>query len=133
MIRFSQKGAIDLTRASQLVAALTQKKFPVIEEVGGRVYFHLKGLSAREDALLTLWHAHPGRLNGDELVGAARRHGSSKANARLGISRLKPLTDDDGEGNLLLLTPGILEAEQLISTAPAKGPSRRIASNPSIE
>lgn len=130
MVRFSQKGAIDLTRASELVAAMTQKKFPVVEEIDGRVYFHLKGLSAREVALLTLWRAHPGRRSAEELIKAARRHGSSRANAKLGISRLKHVTDDDGAGNLKLLTPGILEAEHLISTAPPKGPSKGTSLNP---
>ncbi len=115
LLRYSQKGAVDMSRATELVSALSQKRFPRIEEVDGRVYFHFKGLSARDVGLLTLWHCHPRRMSESELIQAARRHGSSRANATMGVSRLERVVDDDGDGNLRLLAPGIQEAEQLIA------------------
>jgi hypothetical protein len=115
LLRYAQNGVVDLTQAADLVAALSQKRYPPIEDVDGRVYFHFRGLSARDVGLLTLWRCHPRRLNESELVDAVRRHGSSPAKARMGVSRLKRLVDNDGNGNLRLLAPGIREAEDLIS------------------
>ncbi|HSZ60830.1 MAG TPA: hypothetical protein VK828_03480 [Terriglobales bacterium] len=120
MVRFSQAGVVDTTQAREMVVRLTQKKFPVMEDVDGRVYFHLKGLSARDVALLTLWNVHPARLSKQEVIDAAKRHGSSLANAKMGVSRLDKVVDDDGQGNLRLLTPGVSEAEQLLATGKSK-------------
>jgi hypothetical protein len=115
LLRYATKGAVDLSQTRDLVAALIQKKYPPIEDVEGRVYFHIKGLSAREVALLTLWRFHPRRQSEAELIDAARRHGASPSNSRMAISRLKSIVDDDGNGNLRLLVPGMKEAEELIS------------------
>ena len=115
LLRNAQKGSLDLGKVQEMVLNLTQKRFPVIEDVDGHVYFHLKDLSAREVALLTLWHAHPARMRKQDLVEAACRHGSSKANATMGVSRLDKVVDDDGGGNLRLLLPGVHEAERLLS------------------
>lgn len=115
LLRFTYKGSLDLSDAEAIVDALTQKRFPPIEEVEGRIYFHFKGLSARDVALLALWKSHPGRMNKSELIETARRHGSSTANAKMGVSRLDRVVDDDGHGNLRILAPGIEEAEKLIS------------------
>jgi hypothetical protein len=116
MLRFSQKGSIDLNTVAGMVASLNQRKFPFMEDIDGRVYFSLKGLSARDVVLLTLWRIHPGRISRKELVAAAKRHGNSEANAAVGMSRLKKIVDDDGHGNLRLLVRGIQEAEALIAS-----------------
>jgi len=118
LIRYAQKGAVDLDDAKKLVEGLSQKKYPVVEEVDGRIYFHLKGLSARDVALLILWHAHPKYVSKQELIDGIKRHGSSEANAKMGISRLK-VVDLDGNGNLRLLRPGVLEAENLLAAKQA--------------
>jgi hypothetical protein len=124
LVRFSQKGVVDLDEASKLVAGLSQKKYPVVEEVNGRVYFHLNGLSAREVGLLILWHAHPKYVNRKELIEGIKRHGSTEANAKTAIARLK-VADDDGRGSLLLLRPGIDEAENLLMAKQAKSASKK--------
>jgi len=114
MLRYSQKGALDLTATATAVAALNERRFPFMERVDGKVYFHLKDLSARDVALLTLWDAHPSRMSKTALIETAKRHGSSEANAKMGVSRVRRVADDDGRGNLRLLAPGIKEAEALI-------------------
>ena len=119
LIRFAQKGAVDLDEARKLVEGLSQRKYPVVEEIDGRVYFHLSGLSARDVALLVLWHAHPKRVSRRDLIDGIVRHGNSEANAKMGISRLK-VVDEDGVGDLRLLRPGVQEAENLLA---AKQPS----------
>ena len=116
MLRFSQKGAIDLNTVVELVANLNQRKFPFTEDIDGRHYFSLPGLSARDVVLLTLWRIHPRRMSKKELIASAKRHGNSEPNAAVGISRLYKLVDDDGKGNLRLLVSGIQEAEALIAS-----------------
>jgi hypothetical protein len=116
MLRFSQKGAIDLNAVAEMVASLNQRKFPFMEEIDGRLYFSLKGLSARDVVLLTLWRIHPGRMSKKALVSAAKRHGNSEANAGVAMSRLTKIVDDDGKGNLRLLVRGLQEAEALLSS-----------------
>jgi hypothetical protein len=118
MIRFSQKGSVDPAGAKSLVEELTQKKFPVIEDVNGRVYFHLKGLGARGTAILALWRAHPGRIHKDDLSKLVQRHGNSRSNTGMAIKRIRSMVDDDGAGSLKLLLPGIVEAERILAEAP---------------
>jgi len=118
MIRFSQKGLVNAADAKKLAEALTQKKFPIIEDVDGRVYFLLKGLGARGTAILALWLAYPERLSKNHLLGVVRRHGYSKANASMALTRIQSLVDDDGSENLKLLQPGLIEAEQLLAATP---------------
>jgi hypothetical protein len=113
MLRNAQKG-LDPAGARDLVLRLTQKTFPNLEEIGDRVYFHVTGLSARTAALLRLWHAHPRRVSQRELIQHTERHGFTHANAKAGLARLGRVVDDDGQGNLRLLSPGIAEAEGLI-------------------
>jgi hypothetical protein len=98
LLRYAQKGAAELSQAVDLLAALTPKRFPAIENIDGRMSFHFKGLSAREVCLLTLWRYHPKRLSESELIEAARRHGASPSNAkfRMGVSRLRQTVDNDG-------------------------------------
>jgi hypothetical protein len=118
LVRYSQRGVVDLREATNLVSDLTQKRAPLVEVIDGRVYFHVKGVSARRAALLVLWHAHPGRVNKKQLQRDVVRHGSSEANARTAISRLKRFVDEDANGDLKLLAPGLVEAEAMILDKP---------------
>lgn len=115
MLRYSQKGLLDTELVASRIASLNERKFPFMEDVDGRSYFSLKGLSARDVALLALWKIHPARMSKKELIAAAQRHGNSKANAEMGVSRLKGVVDDDGNGNLKLLMSGIEQAEKVIA------------------
>ena len=113
MLRSAQKG-LDPAGARDLVSRLTQKTFPNLEEIGDRVYFHVRGINARTAALLRLWHAHPSRVSQQELILHTQRHGFTQANAKVGLARLRRVIDDDGQGNFRLLAPGIAEAEGLM-------------------
>jgi hypothetical protein len=116
LLRFSQKGAMAVGEVVDLIASLNQRKFPFTEDIDGRLYFSLKGLSARDVELLTLWRIHPQRMSKDDLIAAAKRHGNSEANAKVGLSRLNRVVDDDGQGNYRLLLSGVAEAEELIKS-----------------
>lgn len=120
MVRTAQKG-LNPAGALELVLRLTQKTFPNIDKIGDRVYFHIKGLTARTAALLRLWHAYPGRVSQKELIEHARRHGFTEANARIGVTRLRRVVDDDGHGNFRLLSPGIAEAELIMGNGRHSG------------
>ncbi|MFZ0737906.1 MAG: hypothetical protein WBL70_17810 [Candidatus Acidiferrales bacterium] len=120
MVRYAQKNSLEPGAAQEIIDGLSQKKFPAIENVDGRTYFHLKGLSARDVALLNLWRVHPRRMRAEKLIDAACRQGFSEDNARKGVSRLNPQVDDDGSGNLKLLAPGIKAAERLFGKSEPK-------------
>ncbi len=114
LIRYSQTGRLSPPEAAELVAKLTEKKYPLFEEIDGRLYCANGNLGARKLALLLLTYRYPSRLAKSELVASVVRHGESQANARKGVSRLKEIVDDDGSGNLKLRSPGLQEAELLI-------------------
>jgi len=116
LLRYAQRGR-DLAQAGALVGSLIQRRYPFVEEVDGRVYFHIRDSSAREIALLTLWHKHPQRVPRAEVIEAVTRHGFTQNNAKVAVARLRATVDDDGRGNLRLLAPGLREAEGLIEQA----------------
>jgi hypothetical protein len=113
-VRYAQKGALDPTTVRELVDGLTQRQYPFIEDVDGRVYFHVIGASAPDVAVLSLWRKSPGRLTKAELMAAVTRHRFSKASAAMAVSRIARLVDEDDQGRLRLLQPGFKRAEQLI-------------------
>ena len=113
MIRLSQKGRVDLEEAKRLVDSLTEKKYPLVEEVDGRVYFHLNKKTAPDIALLTLAHYYPGRVPKQDLVDAVKRHDFRDSNSRKAVLGIKRLVDNDGSDNLRLLAPGLKRAEEI--------------------
>jgi len=115
MIRYSQKGKVSPPEAAELVAKLTEKKYPLFEEIDGRLYFSNANIGARKVGLLLLAYRYPARISAKELAASLVRHGESKGNASKAISRLKDLVDDDGAGNLRLRAPGLQEAELLLA------------------
>ncbi|MCI0352391.1 MAG: hypothetical protein L0Z53_23485 [Acidobacteriales bacterium] len=118
MIRLAQKGAVDLSEAKALVESLAEKRYPLVEDVEGRLYFHLRNKSAVDVALLALAHRYPKRLSRQELVDTVRRNGFKKRNAEVAVQRIAKFADDDGHGELRLLATGLKKAEDLM-----QGPS----------
>jgi hypothetical protein len=116
LVRYAQKGAVDPEEAREVVEQLTQRQYPFIEEVEGRIYLHLKKKSAIDVALVTLLLHHPKRVTREELVANVVTNRFKRANALVAISRMRHLVDDDGSGNLRLLSPGVERAEQLLRT-----------------
>lgn len=117
MIRFAQKGAVDLGEAKQLVDSLTERKYPLIERVEGRLYFHKKKRSGVDVALVALATRHPARMSRQELIETVRRNGFKEHNARTAVNRIARLVDDDGGGRLRLLAPGRQKADEIIREA----------------
>jgi hypothetical protein len=115
MIRYAQKGAVGLKQVKEMVDSLAARKYPMIEEVDGRVYFHYAKRSAPDVALLALAHEYPKRIAENDLVATVRRHGFKRNNAQVAIRRIRRLTDDDGQGRLRLLAPGLKRAEEIMN------------------
>lgn len=114
MIRISQKDSADPGEAKKLVDALTEKKFPLAEEVDGRVYFHLKKRAATDVALLALALRHPRRIPKQGLIDTVKRNGFKDANARMAVQRVMRFVDNDGQDRLRLLATGLREAERIM-------------------
>lgn len=116
-IRYAQKGAIDPSEARDLVESLVEKKYPVLEEIEGRIYLHAKKKSAVDVALVVLARRHPKRIGRSELIDIVKRNGFSVANAKVAVGRIGKFVDDDGNGELRLLTPGLKRAEEIVGEA----------------
>ena len=117
MIRYAQKGAVNLAEAKQLVESLTERKYPFMEDVDGRLYFHKKGKSAPDVALVALARRHPARISKEDLVKIVARNGFEEHNARMALARISHLVDDDGAGRLRLLAPGREKADEIMRSA----------------
>jgi len=114
LIRIAQKGSTDLGAAKKLVDSLVEKKYPLFEEVNGRMYFHLKKKTATEVALLALARRYPGRITKQELIDTIKRNGFKESNARKAIKRVTHLVDNDGNDRLRVLLPGLRKSEQVL-------------------
>jgi len=114
MIRVAQKGAVDLDDARTLVESLAEKKYPLVENVDGRIYFHVPDKSAVDVALLALAYRYPRRMSKQELTETVKRNGFEERNARMAVQRISKFVDDDGAAQLRLLAPGVRKAEALM-------------------
>ena len=117
MVRYSQKG-FDLTEAKSVVDGLVKRKYPFVEEIDGRVYVDVAN-SAREAALLILWHIYPRRISEENLVNSVVRHGYKPSNARIAVKRIRNVVDEDDIG-FKLRNLGVREADELLAEAEKK-------------
>jgi hypothetical protein len=117
LLRYSQKGHLSDEETKNLIAGLVQRRFPIIEDIDGRTYFHIAGLSARQIAILALWRSHPARLTREQILETMARHRVSSSNAATALTRIAAIIDVDANRRIRLLSPGLIEAEQIIATA----------------
>jgi hypothetical protein len=121
LLRYAEKGAPKDAELAVLLYELTRRSFPAFEQVDGRMYFHQKGLSARDVALLALHRAYPGRLSRDVLIETICRHRHTKGNAAVALARLSGFVDVDHGGGYRLLQPGVVAAEQVYRCPTSQG------------
>jgi hypothetical protein len=103
------------TDAKAVVGGVVKRKYPFMEEIDSRVYVDIAN-SAREAALLILWHMCPKRMSEDALADLVTRHGYKRSNAEMAVNRIRNVIDDD-HGNLRLKNVGVREAEELVANA----------------
>jgi len=113
LIRFSSKREKNPEEARELVETLTGKTYPFFEEIDGRFYVNIQGLSAEKTALLILYGRYPRRTGEDFLRELIRRHGFSPKNADMAFRRVKNLCDIDVKG-MKLRGLGRQRAEQIL-------------------
>lgn len=118
MIRHAQHGAVDSSAVKEVVDSLVRKKYPLIEEVNGRMYFHLRKKSAPDVALLALACRYPKRIEKQELVETVKRNGFTDANARMAVKNIARFVDNDGKDRLRLLATGLQKAERIMNKKP---------------
>jgi hypothetical protein len=123
MVRFSQKG-LDLAEAKSIVAGLMRRKFPLSEEIDGRIYTQI-GNSAPEVAIGILHTIYPKRMPKDELIKSLKRHTFGDNNANVAIVRIKKYVDIDDEDRIRLRDTGVQAVEGLLDVAPRKKPKKR--------
>lgn len=112
MVRFCSTAGDTVTAAS-MIEELTNKTYPVFEEIGGRPYVNIRGLKAGEVALLILYSLYPKRTKRQDLVDQVKRHGVSESAATSAVHRLKHVVDDvDGAWKLRAI--GKHDAEELL-------------------
>lgn len=116
-IRYAQKGVVDPSQARDLVDSLVEKRYPVVEEVEGRIYLHAKKKSAVDVGLVVLARRYPKRVSKLDLVESIRRNGFSLANAKVAAGRIGKFVDDNGTGQLRVLVPGLRRAEAIVAGA----------------
>jgi hypothetical protein len=112
LLRIANKGASDRGEVADAISSLTERKYPSIETVNDRTYFHIKGLSAREIAVLLLWKVHPKRMKRESIIAGIIRHKFKARNAEVAVSRLGTVVDVDSAG-FRLLQPGMEEADEI--------------------
>lgn len=117
LIRNAQRGVVDPSQARDAAEALVERKYPAVEEVGGRIYLHKRKKSAPDVALAVLAKRYPKRVAANELVENIRRNGFSEKNAKMAVGRMGRYVDDAGADGLRLLAPGLRKAEEIIAEA----------------
>ncbi|MDP2926654.1 MAG: hypothetical protein Q8N65_00740 [bacterium] len=113
LIRFSSKRNKNPEEARDLVEALTAKTYPFFEEIDGKFYININGLSAEKTATLILYGRYPRRTSENFLCELVERHGFSSKNAKMALKRTKYLCDTNATG-LRLRGLGRQKAEKIL-------------------
>jgi len=114
MICFSSRRNKKPAEAQELVDALAVKTFPIFEDIDGRFYVNIEGLSAEKTAQLILYGLYPKRIQESSLRDLVIRHGFSSKNSNMACKRVRRLCDV-GETGLKLRGLGRQKAEKVLS------------------
>jgi hypothetical protein len=115
MLRLADSSSSNPEMTAEIVEALIEKKYPFLENIDGRTYVNIAGLSAKDIGLLLLNAFYPGRISRTELIGLIKRHGFTKGAAAVSVTRLQQFVDDDGTGAWKLRGLGRQAASALLS------------------
>ena len=107
---------MNMDQTQDIVETLTQRKYPAIENVDGRIYFQYQGLSAPDVAALLLAQVYPKRIQASEVLETVIRHHFTPRNASVALGRVNHLYDDDGTGKLKALGTCLRKAESIRQT-----------------
>lgn len=114
LVRFATKGSLDIAEAKKVIDSLVERKFPIFEEIEGRIYVdHRKYKSAPECSLLILYKGYPKRISKEKLIEFTKRHNFKQSAIKL--ERLSAFVDVDENGNVLLRATGRRKVEEILS------------------
>jgi hypothetical protein len=114
LVRFSESGTTTPESVIELVEGLIEKKYPHLEDIDGRLYINLRGLSPREAGLLILNGVYPNRISKNDLADSLKRHGYKRNPIAIAMTRLKAVVDDY-VGQWKLRGIGRQEADAILS------------------
>lgn len=113
LIRFSAKQLFDISKAKEIVDSLMKRRYPIFEEIDGRIYVDTKKFkSATECSLLILYSLYPKRISKKTLKDFLNRHGFKQTAIK--FERLVQYVDVDDSGEVLLRATGRRKAENIL-------------------
>lgn len=114
LFRFSTKGLIDIEKTKKIIDSLIERKYPIFEEIEGRIYVDNKKFkSAPECSILILFKAYPRRISKSILIDSLKRHNFKESSIKLG--RLSPYIDIDENDKILLRATGRRRVKEILN------------------
>lgn len=114
LFRFSAKNLMSIEETKKIIDSLTERRYPIFEEIDGRIYVDSKKFkSAPECSLLILYKIYPKRISKDTLTNFLKRHNFKQSAVK--FERLSPYLDIDGNDNILLRATGRRKAEEILN------------------
>lgn len=115
-IRFADKGSKNTKVAMGLVTQLMDKKFPLLENIDGRIYINAKKVSPLEIGLVILNTVSPKRISKTELADQIIRHGKNRNATSIAMTRLKLYIDENDDCEWKIRANGRQKAAKVLST-----------------
>lgn len=114
LFRFSAKSLMSVEDTKKIIDSLTERKYPIFEEIDGRIYVDSeKFKSAPECILLILYKIYPKRISKNTLLNFLKRHNFKQSAVK--FERLSPYLNIDENGNILLRATGRRKAEEILN------------------
>ncbi len=114
LVRFTARDTMDVEDAKKIIDALTERRYPIFEEIQGRIYVdHKKFKSAPECALLILSKLFPRRISKARLTALIKLHDFKESAIK--FERLSSFIDSDDNDEILLRASGRRRAEEILS------------------
>jgi len=113
LIRFCSANKISLDEARKIVESIIERRYPIFEEIEGRIYVNNdKHTSAINCALMILYKKYPNRISREELFESVMRHSYRKT--ALKFERLRPYIDIGNDDKMLIRTTGRKKIEEIL-------------------
>ena len=116
LVRFCASNNLSIDEAHKLVISITERRYPIFEEIGDRIYVdNTKHKSAKQCALLILYKRHPDRISQHDLHRLLKKNGYQPSNCYKAVGSIKQYIDDDiFDGGIVLRKRGLEEAEKIL-------------------
>ena len=114
LVRFCASNNLSVDEAHKLVISITERRYPVFEEIEDRIYVDgTKHRSARQCALLILYRKYPNRTDKYDLYDLVEKNGYQRSNCRKAVDSIKQYIDETYDG-IVLRKRGLKEAEKIL-------------------